>query len=43
VHTFYKMFVKDVYSQTRHVSVHTGTIIGGSTEDKTLVFKQQYP
>jgi hypothetical protein len=37
VHIFCKMFVKDVYSQTRHVSVHVGIIIRGGTENKTLV------
>jgi hypothetical protein len=39
VHTFYKTFVKDVYSQTRHVSLQRGTIIRGGTENKTLVIK----
>jgi hypothetical protein len=41
VHTFYKLFVKDVYSETRHVSIHRGTIIRGGTENKTLVIRQR--
>jgi hypothetical protein len=41
VHNFYKMFVKDIYSQTRHVSVHVGSIIRGSIEEKTLVVKHE--
>jgi hypothetical protein len=47
MHTYYKMFLKDVYSQTRHVSVQLGTIIRNGTENKTLslhirVFYFQY-
>jgi hypothetical protein len=33
------MFVKDIYSQTRHISVQLGIIIRGGTENKTLVIK----
>jgi hypothetical protein len=34
MHTFHKMFVKDVYSQTQHVSVQLGTIIRGGMKIK---------
>jgi hypothetical protein len=43
VHTFYKMFVKDVYSQTLDVSVQLGTIVRGGTENKTLVIRHRGP
>jgi hypothetical protein len=39
VHSFYKMFVKNVYSQTRNVSIHIGTIIRGSTENCSVRFE----
>jgi hypothetical protein len=34
VHAFYKMFLNDVYSQTRHVFDKLGTILRGGTEHK---------